>query len=67
VLGAAGADVADADWRPAVVWLLAHARLVVLRCGTGQSLFWELELAVKILRPEQLLLGPRAYRVDTVS
>jgi hypothetical protein len=39
----------------------------VLRCGTGQSLFWELELAVKILRPEQLLLGPRAYRVDTVS
>lgn len=56
VLGAARAEVADADWRPAVVWLLAHSRLVVLRCGTGESLFWELEQAVKILRPEQLLI-----------
>ncbi|MCA1708387.1 MAG: hypothetical protein LC808_35965, partial [Actinobacteria bacterium] len=56
VIGAARAEVADADWRPAVAWLLANAGLVVLRCGTGESLFWELEQAVKILRPEQLLM-----------
>ncbi len=66
VLGAARAEVADADWRPAVVGLLAHARLVVFRCGTGESLFWELEQAVKILRPEQLLIlvpaDDNAYR-----
>jgi hypothetical protein len=55
-LGAARAEVADADWRPAVIWLLAHAGLVVLRCGTGESLFWEFEQAVKILRPEQLIV-----------
>lgn len=54
------------DWQPAVTWLLARARLVVLRCGTGKWLSWELEQAIKIIRPEQLLiLAPadeKAYR-----
>lgn len=44
------------NWQPAVTWLLARAQLVVLRCGTGEWLFWELEQAVKIIRPEQLLI-----------
>jgi hypothetical protein len=56
VVGAARGEVVNPDWRPAVAWLLAHARFVVLRCGTGPSLIWELAQAVKLLRPAQLLL-----------
>lgn len=47
---------ADADWRTAVLVLMLRCGLVVLRCGTGDSLFWELRQAVALLHPEQLII-----------
>ncbi|WP_432047985.1 GNAT family N-acetyltransferase [Streptomyces asiaticus] len=56
VLGAAKAKVADEDWRDAVTTLLSRCQLAVMRCGAGDSLYWELEQSVLLLRPEQLVI-----------
>ncbi|MFI6694654.1 DUF4429 domain-containing protein [Streptomyces sp. NPDC050433] len=59
-LGAAKARVKDEDWRPAVITLMSSCRLTMMRCGEGESLFWELQQAVSLLRPEQfVILVPR--------
>ncbi|MFJ9848854.1 DUF4429 domain-containing protein [Streptomyces sp. NPDC101150] len=59
-LGAAKARVRDEDWRPAVTALMSCCSLTVMRCGEGESLFWELREARRLLRPEQLvILVPR--------
>ncbi|MET7902510.1 DUF4429 domain-containing protein [Streptomyces sp. NPDC005355] len=55
--GAARGKVpADEDWRSAILSLLLRCRLVVMRCGTGHALFWELRQVVALLRPEQLII-----------
>ncbi|MFE7569824.1 DUF4429 domain-containing protein [Streptomyces sp. NPDC057539] len=59
-LGAAKARVKDEDWRPAVTMLMSRCQLTMMRCGEGESLFWELQQAVRLLRPEQfVILVPR--------
>lgn len=55
-LGAAMSEVPGAGWQTAILWLLAHARVVILRAGTGASLLWELRQAREMLAPEQLFI-----------
>ncbi|MBL1101079.1 DUF4429 domain-containing protein [Streptomyces coffeae] len=55
-LGAAKGRVREKDWRPAVTTLMSSCRLTVMRCGEGESLFWELQQAQRLLRPEQLVI-----------
>ena len=59
-LGAARSHVSDDGWRESVASMLQLAALVVIRVGTTGGLAWELETAVKLVRPERLvLLVPR--------
>jgi hypothetical protein len=65
-LGAAMSEIPDSDWQTAIVWLLAHARVVILRAGAGASLLWELQQARAMLAPHQLFVlvpaDQNAYR-----
>jgi hypothetical protein len=64
-LGAARLYVGDAEWRRVVAQLTARAAVVLLRTGASPGLVWELENAVRRLRPEQLvLLVPRDARLS---
>jgi hypothetical protein len=55
-LGSAMSEVPDSDWQTAILWLLAHARAVILRAGAGSSLLWELQQARAMLAPQQLFV-----------
>ncbi|HEV2962690.1 MAG TPA: hypothetical protein VG649_12750 [Candidatus Angelobacter sp.] len=54
--GAAPLYASDAEWKEAVRSHLRTARLVILRAGSSTSLLWELEQAMRIVPPEQLLI-----------
>jgi len=55
-LGASRIYVGDADWQSTVQKLLETARLVIIRTGRTMGLGWEVEQAVRVLKPEQLVL-----------
>ena len=54
--GAARASLQHADWQDGVRQLMATARLVFLRIGSSPGLLWELDEAVRTVRPEKLVL-----------
>lgn len=55
-IGAARFYVPDEEWRRAVHDLLSKASLVILRLGSSPGFTWEFETALRLRRPEQLLL-----------
>ncbi|MFF7505287.1 hypothetical protein ACFZBM_38635 [Streptomyces lavendulae] len=46
----------DEDWQNRVIELMTRARLVVLRLGTTEGVWWEFEQALARVGPERLLL-----------
>lgn len=66
-LGAARMYVGEQAWHEKVTELMQSAKLVVLRLGQTEGLWWELEQAIGKMRPEQLLvfvprIGDKAAR-----
>src|SRR3984957_17027422 len=55
-LGAARMYVGEQEWHERVAALMQSAKLVVLRLGQTEGLWWELEQAIGKMRPEQLLV-----------
>jgi hypothetical protein len=55
-LGAARMYVSEQEWHDRVAGLMQSAKLVVLRLGQTEGLWWELEQAIGKMRPEQLLV-----------
>ena len=55
-LGAARFYADDSEWQNAVAYLLARARLVVLRIGRTDGFWWELKNTLSHRKPEELLL-----------
>ena len=55
LLGAARWQVEDEKWRAEVQGLLPQAGLVVLRVGESGGLWWEIEQALQLVKPERLL------------
>jgi hypothetical protein len=63
--GAVRRYVADTDWKSLVSAWLAEARLVVVRPGLSDGVWWELRQVVERGRPERLLiLATRMRRRD---
>lgn len=61
LLGAHRTYVADADWQATVLRLISESRLVIIRGGRTDGLWWEIQQAAKDCRPEQLVfLSPSA-------
>ena len=54
--GATRVYVGDANWQSTVEELLGNANMVIVRTGRTVGLDWEVERAVRILRPQQLVL-----------
>ncbi len=54
-LGAARIYVSNAEWQARVGDLMGRAALVVLRVGDTAGFWWEVERALRSLKPEQLL------------
>ena len=54
--GAARVSLQHADWQDGVRQLMATAQLVFLRIGSSPGLLWELDEAVRTVRPEKLVL-----------
>jgi hypothetical protein len=54
-VGAARMYLEDAEWRDKVQELMSRANLVVLRAGSTDGLWWEVETAAKIVSPEKIL------------
>ena len=54
--GAARVYVDDVNWQSAVQELLGKANMVIVRTGRTMGLDWEIERAVRLLRPQQLVL-----------
>ena len=54
--GAARVSLQHADWQDGVRQLMATAQLVFLRIGGSPGLLWELDEAVRTVRPEKLVL-----------
>jgi hypothetical protein len=55
-LGAARMYVGEQEWHDKVAALMQSAKVVVLRLGQTEGLWWELEQAIGKMRPEQLLV-----------
>ncbi|MEU3708592.1 transferase [Streptomyces catenulae] len=55
-LGAARFYLPLDDWRPAILQLMELSRLIVLRLGPGDGLWWEVERARATQPPEKLVL-----------
>lgn len=54
--GAARMYVDHGDWQHRIENLMANAQLVVARIANSASFWWEITAAVRILKPERLLL-----------
>jgi hypothetical protein len=54
-LGAARMYLQDTEWRDAVHELMSRAGLVVLRAGRTDGLWWEVQTAAEIVRPERIV------------
>ena len=53
--GAARKYVSNEDWQECVRDLMQQARLVILRAGTTQGLWWEIAESARSVRPERLV------------
>lgn len=63
-LGADRTYLTDAEWRPVVSSWIAEARLVVIRIGAGDGLWWEIETSLATRHTTRLgLLVPNAGAV----
>jgi hypothetical protein len=54
-VGAARIYVGKGDWQACVQDLMSQARLVILRAGNTQGLWWEIAESVKRVKPEKLI------------
>jgi hypothetical protein len=54
-IGAARMYLKNAEWQPRVLQLMQSARLVLLRAGRTEGLWWEVATAVKTVKPERLV------------
>ena len=54
-LGMARMHLPEEEWQAKVQELLSRARVVVLRAGHTKNFWWEVEKAIKLVRPERLL------------
>jgi hypothetical protein len=54
-VGAARLYLKDAEWRNRVSQLISAAKLVAIRAGPTDGLWWEVETAAKTVRPERLI------------
>ena len=54
-LGASRMYLQDSEWRDKVRDLMSRASLVVLRAGKTDGLWWEVQTATKIVRPEKII------------
>lgn len=64
--GAMRAYASDAEWRDVVRHWLASARLIILRPGMSEGLWWEIRQAFSTVSPERVLIlmtraGPGEY------
>jgi len=55
-LGASRMYLQDTVWQDTVESLMRRAALVVLRTGTTVGILWELQQALRVLRPERFIL-----------
>lgn len=55
-LGAARVYVDDTAWRETITELMRRARLVVVRVGATENLWWEIERAVSVLPPQRVVM-----------
>jgi hypothetical protein len=56
LLGAARMYVEDPKWHEAALDLARRARLVIMRIGSSPGFWWELEVVLKSIKPEQLVM-----------
>lgn len=65
-LGAARTYVSGAEWKDRVLAWVLRAKLVVLRAGTTEGFWWEVETVVKNVKPERIIflvpLTPAEYQ-----
>ena len=54
--GAARIYASEGEWRELVKQQMQAARLVIIKAGIGQNLFWELTQAVEIVESQKLLI-----------
>jgi hypothetical protein len=54
--GAARMYASEEEWKEVVKRQILAARLVIIRAGVGENLFWELNQAVETLKPQKLLI-----------
>jgi hypothetical protein len=54
-VGAARMYLRDAEWRDRVSQLMSSARLVAIRAGHTDGLWWEVATAARMVRPERLI------------
>jgi hypothetical protein len=55
-IGATRFQLPNDDWQGRILELIDAARLVLIRLGTTESLWWEIAQAMQRLQPEQLVL-----------
>ncbi|GAA3183426.1 hypothetical protein GCM10017688_42060 [Streptomyces ramulosus] len=66
-LGAARFYLPLDDWRPAILRLMELSRLIVLRLGTGDGLWWEVEQARATQPAGKLVLLASGHHPDTAA
>lgn len=54
-LGMARMYIDDQEWQTTVQDLMSRARIVVIRVGHTNNIWWEIETAVKYVKPERIL------------
>jgi uncharacterized RDD family membrane protein YckC len=55
MIGAARMYVADDQWQGRVKDLMERSQLVLMRAGKTEGFWWEVEHAIKLVRPERLI------------
>lgn len=55
-LGALRTYVPNEEWQNHVIELVKRARLVIIKIGISDAVLWEFKVAVKLLKPEQIIL-----------
>ncbi|HTS04887.1 MAG TPA: toll/interleukin-1 receptor domain-containing protein [Candidatus Eisenbacteria bacterium] len=55
VLGASRMYLQDSEWQERVHDLMLRARLLVLRAGKTEGLWWEVQTAARIVKPEKIV------------
>lgn len=55
-LGAERTYFRNDKWQSEVLEMLGKAQFVILRAGTSKGFLWEIEMVVKLVRPEQIII-----------